>query len=229
VSPHVRQRVLVAVAAILTGISLLPAGHRPFAAPRAPEAREYAPFARSVVASAPGLPAYARDAHARMRQQFDSVNAMWEGAYRATGDEFERPALTPPEQPCGSPGGGWAGLYCGRDARITIDLAGHLARHSRVGQAISDVILGYVVAHEVGHHVQALRHAPEDVLRRELHAQCLAGVWGRAANMPLPPTWVYGEDSEHGSRVQQIQWLNVGYRSGRPSDCDTIWSTSTSP
>ena len=68
-----------------------------------------------------------------------------------------------------------------------------------------------------------------DALRHELHADCLAGVWGKAAGLPLPPTWIYGEDAEHGTATQRIQWLNAGYRGGRAADCDAIWSGSTSP
>src|SRR3712207_7631269 len=42
------------------------------------------------------------------------------------------------------------------------------------------ILLGYVLAHELGHHVQALRgrvpsRAQEETLRGELHAECLAG------------------------------------------------------
>ena len=112
---------------------------------------------------------------------------------------------------------------------IIIDVDAHVKRHAVVGGGLADVVLGYVVAHEVGHHVQTLRHAGADILRRELHADCLAGVWGKAAGIPLPPMWAYGEDAEHGTAAQRVHWLNVGYRAARPSDCDAIWSTSTTP
>ena len=228
-SPRTRQSLLFALSAVLLALTLLPEARPVVLGGGGPESVEFKRFPRGIVAAAPALPGYARDGHHRSRQLLDSVNAMWEGAFRAAGGRYERPALTPPDAPCGAPWGGWAGLYCPGERAITIDTAGHGQRHNAVGQATADLILGYVVAHEVGHHVQQLRGAPADRLRKELHAQCLAGVWGRAAGQQLPPTWAYGEDSDHGTSVQQVYWLNEGYRSARPSDCETIWSTSTSP
>lgn len=194
--------------------------------PEAPEPRSFEPFPSSVTGLAPALPEYAAGADARIDQQLASANAMWKAAFAAAGTTYEVPALVE-DTGCGGPRGAWAGVYC--DGRIAIDVQGHVQRHVAAGQAMEDVVLGYVVAHEVGHHVQALRGAPEEILRRELHADCLAGVWGKASGAPLPPTWAYGEDAEHGTAAQRIHWLNEGYRSARPSDCDAIWSTSTSP
>jgi predicted metalloprotease len=81
----------------------------------------------------------------------------------------------------------------------------------------------------VGHHVQTLRGAPlgsspDVTLRRELQAECFAGVWAAASGVPLPPVWAYGEDAAHGTREQQIRWLNRGYSHARPADCDGIWA-----
>ena len=152
---------------------------------------------------------------------------MWAAAFERVGASYEQPILTD-DTGCGGPTAGWAGLYC--DGKIVIDVSGHTQRHAAVGAGVEDLVLGYVVAHEVGHHVQSLRGAPPtEILTRELHADCLAGVWGKASGAPLPPTWLYGEDAEHGTAAQRIHWLNEGYRSARPSDCDKIWSTSTSP
>ncbi|HEV2061461.1 MAG TPA: neutral zinc metallopeptidase [Solirubrobacteraceae bacterium] len=193
----------------------------------AEEPKPFVPFGERVSARAPVLPQYAADANARIRQQIASVNAMWERAFAAAGETYERPVLAAAKEGCGAQPG-WAGIYCG-EGTIVIDVQGHVTRHANAGQALADVVLGYIVAHEVGHHVQALRAAPDGVLRRELHADCLAGVWGKAAGLPLPPMWAYGEDADHGTAAQRARWLNAGYRSARPSDCDTIWSTSASP
>lgn len=196
-------------------------------APEAEPPRAFVAFAPSITATAPRLPQYAAGAEARIVQQLASVDAMWAAAFAAAGDEYERPVLAAAKDGCGAEPG-WAGIYCG-EGTIIIDVAAHVNRHAGAGQALADTVLGYVVAHEVGHHVQMLRGAPDITLRRELHADCLAGVWGKAAGLPLPPMWTYGEDADHGTAAQRVRWLNEGYRSARPADCDTIWSMSTTP
>ncbi|HEX8084662.1 MAG TPA: neutral zinc metallopeptidase [Solirubrobacteraceae bacterium] len=153
------------------------------------------------------------------------------------GDDYSAPRVVQravEEEACGAPSEGWAGLYCPAGRTLVIDLDAHARRHGVIGQGFSELLLGYIVAHEMGHHVQTLRGAPdtgtlENARQHELHAECLAGVWGRAAGVPLPPPWAYAEDAVHGTVQEQIQWLNAGYRAGRPADCDAIWSGSTSP
>ena len=199
--------------------------------PQAAEATQPEPFPERVVAKAAALPQFADGPFTRVRQRVDSLDAMWAGVFTAAGDRYQRPRLVvgAGEDGCGAaPSGGWAGLYCPRTRTLVIDLDGHSRRHHALGQGLSDLVLGYIVAHELGHHVQTLRGAPENrtlggARRRELHAECLAGVWGRAAGIPLPPTWAYGESPIHGSVEEQIHWLNEGYRHGRPADCDAVW------
>lgn len=199
------------------------------AASTEPAGRAPKPFPAHVVPAAPGLPQYADGPRTRIRQQVASANAMWTTTFAAGGETYERPDVADGVPSTCRPTGGWAGVYCGEDSTIVIDVDAHLARHSAVGGGLSDLALGYIVAHEVGHHVQRLRGAtaPADIAgaqRIELHADCLAGVWGKAAGLPLPPTWIYGSDAQHGSAQKRVEALNVGYRSGRPADCDVIWS-----
>jgi predicted metalloprotease len=112
---------------------------------------------------------------------------------------------------------------------MAIDHQSHLNRYNAVGSGAADLVLGYIVAHEVGHHVQTVRGAPRGglavTIQRELHAECLAGVWGKAAGLPVPPAWFYQQDPTHGTALQQSQWLNEGYRNGRPADCNAVWET----
>jgi len=160
------------------------------------------------------------------------MNAMWERAFADAGDEYEAPTVdtssgAPPEG-CGSRETGWAGIYCRDGASIVVDTGSQEVRRVSMGEAGADAMLGYVLAHEIGHHVQALRgelHATsqEQVVRAELHAQCLAGLWGRAAGHPPPPDWSYGADADHGTVAEQRHWLLVGHRSGRPADCDRVF------
>jgi predicted metalloprotease len=186
-------------------------------------------FPASVVARAPALPDFADGAWTRVQQRVDSLNAMWEQAFADAGAEYVAPRLVQSagQEGCGATQSGWAGLYCPHTKTLVVDLSSHVQRHQAAGQGFSELLLGYIVAHELGHHVQTLRGAPdrasfEDARRRELHAECLAGVWGRAAGQPLPPTWAYAADPVHGTVQEQIRWLNVGYRAARPADCDVI-------
>jgi len=87
-------------------------------------------------------------------------------------------------------------FYCPQDERVYIDLGFYEELRSRFG-APGDFAQAYVVAHEIGHHVQKLlgietkvRQSMEsDPPRRneysvklELQADCFAGVWGHSTN-----------------------------------------------
>jgi predicted metalloprotease len=219
----VTVRVLVGILAslaLLAGSGVL----RPAAGGSAAQRpRPYAPFPASVTVRSAPLPEFANSSWTRVQQMVSVNDAMWREAFAEAGARYRPPKLVPgPDGAC-SPGGAWAGVYCGRSEQIVIDLNAHLRRFATVGGGYADLILGYIVAHEVGHHVQTLRGAPRVLPARELHADCLAGAWGKAAGFPLPPTWAYGEDAAHGTVVQRIEALNVGYRSGRPAACDELW------
>ena len=189
------------------------------------------PFPERVVARAAPLPQFADGGWTRVQQRVASLDGMWEQVFADSGGRDERPRLVERggEEGCGAPTSGWAGLYCPATRTLVVDLDSHAQRHQAAGQGVSDLVLGYIVAHEVGHHVQTLRGAPDrsssgDARKRELHAECLAGVWGRAAGLALPPTWVYTPDAVHGTVEEQIRWLNEGHRHGRPADCDAVWA-----
>jgi len=199
-----------------------------FALDGAPE-----PFPAGVVVAAPAaVNIYGDRPDLRVLQLMDGMNAMWTRAFAAAGDTYEPPLASasagPPPAGCGSGEHGWAGIYCRDDARIVVDTGDQQVRRAVLGEEGADAMLGYVLAHEIGHHVQAQRgevHAgsQDAVVRSELHAECLAGLWGRAAGHPPPPDWTYRADADHGSVAQQRHWLLVGHRSGRPADCDAVF------
>ena len=168
----------------------------------------------------------------RVLQLLDSMNAMWAQAFQAAGDTYKLPLITAvrtrPTEGCGSGDGQWVGLYCSREKSIVIDLTAPITVRQRFGDQYADDVLAYVLAHEVGHHVQALRGQlgvgrKDGVLKAELQAQCMAGLYGRATGRPVPPVWSYAPDKDHGTVAQQQHWLELGHRSGRPADCEKIW------
>ncbi|MGA7616515.1 MAG: neutral zinc metallopeptidase [Thermoanaerobaculia bacterium] len=88
-------------------------------------------------------------------------------------------------------------FYCPSDQAVYIDLEFYRELKDRFG-APGDFAQAYVIAHEVGHHVQSLLGRAQDVhqaearsnqreanalsVRLELQADCYAGVWGHSAS-----------------------------------------------
>jgi len=96
---------------------------------------------------------------------------------------------------CGFAGAQMGPFYCPVDEKVYVDLSFYEDLHRRFG-APGDFAQAYVLAHEIGHHIQnvsgieaevrrAQRSSPDQAnalsVRMELQADCLAGVWGHAA------------------------------------------------
>ena len=96
---------------------------------------------------------------------------------------------------CGAAGAEVGPFYCPADTRVFIDLAFYRELAKRF-KAPGDFAQAYVIAHEIGHHVQNLigverkvragqrrdpRAANALSVRMELQADCLAGVWAHGA------------------------------------------------
>jgi predicted metalloprotease len=113
---------------------------------------------------------------------------------------------------CGTSSSAVGPFYCPGDEQVYLDLSFFRELDQRFG-APGDFAQAYVIAHEVGHHVQHLlgidRRAAAMVrgageaeanavsVRQELQADCFAGVWGHyAANRLLEPG-----DAEEGLRA----------------------------
>ena len=86
---------------------------------------------------------------------------------------------------CGSASAAVGPFYCPIDHKVYIDLAFYNELHRRFG-APGDFAQAYVIAHEVGHHIQNLRgklgRGEVHQIEIELQADCLAGAWGRSAD-----------------------------------------------
>lgn len=99
---------------------------------------------------------------------------------------------------CGTASSAVGPFYCPADAQVYVDLGFFRELSQRFG-APGDFARAYVIAHEVGHHVQNLSGIAEQVararsraseaegnllsVRQELQADCLAGVWGHHAGV----------------------------------------------
>jgi predicted metalloprotease len=94
---------------------------------------------------------------------------------------------------CGLAGSATGPFYCPGDRKVHLDLGFFDELHQRF-QAPGDFAQAYVLAHEVGHHVQNLTgvleretftgNANARSVRVELQADCYAGVWGHQAAKP---------------------------------------------
>ena len=94
---------------------------------------------------------------------------------------------------CGLSSSATGPFYCPGDRKVYLDLSFFNDLHQKLG-APGDFAQAYVLAHEVGHHVQNLTgtlesqpfrgNANERSVRVELQADCYAGVWGHDAAKP---------------------------------------------
>jgi hypothetical protein len=83
---------------------------------------------------------------------------------------------------CGTASTALGPFYCPLDQRVYLDLSFFDELSNKLG-ASGDFAAAYVIAHEVGHHVQHLlglmseRQTNQASVKVELQADCLAGVW----------------------------------------------------
>jgi predicted metalloprotease len=125
----------------------------------------------------------------------------WGGIFAASGRSYEEPRLVlfngAVESACGFAQAAVGPFYCPGDHKVYIDLSFFDDLHDRFG-APGDFAQAYVIAHEVGHHVQTLlgisernmaarRRASEAQanalsVRQELQADCFAGIWAYNAD-----------------------------------------------
>ncbi|MEX2179242.1 MAG: neutral zinc metallopeptidase [Gemmatimonadaceae bacterium] len=129
----------------------------------------------------------------------DDIQLTWEGAFRRAGGSY-RPATLVlfrdgTRSACGVGQSAMGPFYCPLDEKVYLDLGFFDELDRRFG-APGDFAQAYVVAHELGHHVQHLLGLTARVreyqrgdpaianqlsVRMELQADCYAGVWAHAA------------------------------------------------
>jgi predicted metalloprotease len=163
------------------------------------------------------------------------TQAMWR---RILGDRYQptrarlfRDALD--SQGCGFAQAASGPFYCPGDHHVYLDLGFFRELQERFGAA-GDFAQAYVLAHEVGHHVQSLTgldtrmrqmqarnpsQANELSVKFELQADCFAGVWGHATNQP-------GRASQGGMELESGD-IDEGLRAAAAIGDDRIQRMST--
>lgn len=155
---------------------------------------------------APGTPAELT-AQERAAGEFVSVTLadteeVWTSVFREQLDATYTPTVLvlfkgATQSPCGGASGATGPFYCPLDRKVYLDTEFFATMERQLG-AKGDFAAAYVVAHEVGHHVQdelGILGKTTDVRRRvsdaqgneisvrvELQADCLAGIWARQAS-----------------------------------------------
>jgi predicted metalloprotease len=187
----------------------------------------------------------------------------WREIFKDLGKQYGEPKLVlfsgSVQSACGSASTAVGPFYCPSDQKLYLDLTFFRALREKLG-APGDFAQAYVIAHEVGHHVQnllglgQLRQGRQGTggnsvsVRRELQADCLAGVWAHHAEQArkiLEPgdleeavraAAAVGDDRlqrqsqgtvvpdsfTHGSSAQRVGWLKRGLEGGDVAGCDTF-------
>ncbi|WP_312200565.1 KPN_02809 family neutral zinc metallopeptidase [Stutzerimonas balearica] len=192
----------------------------------------------------------------------------WQALFRQSGAQYRDPTLVlfrgGVNSACGFASSAVGPFYCPGDQQVYLDLQ-FFDEMARRFSAAGDFAQAYVIAHEVGHHVQTLLGVSQQVqqarargarlegdngllVRQELQADCLAGVWAHHAQQrhdwleqgdleeALNAASAIGDDRlqqqsqgrvvpdafTHGTSAQRVRWFRTGFDSGEPGRCDTF-------
>ena len=192
----------------------------------------------------------------------------WQALFRQSGEQYRDPTLVlfrgGVNSACGFASAAVGPFYCPGDQQVYLDLQ-FFDEMARRFSAAGDFAQAYVIAHEVGHHVQTLLGVSQQVqqarargarlegdngllVRQELQADCLAGVWAHHAQQrhdwleqgdleeALNAASAIGDDRlqqqsqgrvvpdafTHGTSAQRVRWFRTGFDNGEPGRCDTF-------
>lgn len=220
-----------------------------------------------------------RQAPAANDPQTDFVRAIlgdtedtWRAIFAQSGRQYKDPTLVlfrgRVQSACGLASSASGPFYCPADQQVYLDLD-FFREMSQRFKAAGDFAQAYVIAHEVGHHVQTLLGISAKIqtarqqgqrmegsngllVRQELQADCLAGVWAWHAQKRL--NWLEPGDIEealtaanaigddrlhqqsqgrvvpdsftHGTSAQRVRWFKTGFAQGQINQCDTFAAKS---
>jgi predicted metalloprotease len=170
----------------------------------------------------------------------DDIQAFWDDTFTQAGKEYPRSELVlftgSTSSACGGATSAIGPHYCPPDQKMYIDLDFFRDLKNRFG-APGDFAQAYVLAHEIGHHVQNVLGINRDISRQqqsdpdqanelsvrlELQADCLAGVWAFTTyqrdllesgdlNEGLEAAAAVGDDriqEQSGGRVNPESWTH---------------------
>jgi hypothetical protein len=196
--------ILVVVVSLLFGVNPLTliggleSGNPPSQAPGQPEPgygpQRSAPAPGGSAAPQPAPKDPAKEFSARILGDTEDV---WGAIFQASGQRYSPPKLVlfrgAVQSACGRASAAVGPFYCSQDRAVYLDTA-FFDELSRRFKAPGDFAHAYVIAHEIGHHVQNLTGTMQQVdaqmqrqgergrnelsVRLELQADCYAGVWG---------------------------------------------------
>jgi predicted metalloprotease len=147
-------------------------------------------------AAAPGQQGQADTGRQFVSVVLASTEDVWSQLFRQSGSQYPAPTLVlysgMTQTACGHGSAAAGPFYCPADRKLYIDLSFYRTLRDRLG-APGDTAQAYVIAHEVGHHVQNLtgtmgkmdaarqqmgeRQYNELSVKLELQADCYAGIW----------------------------------------------------
>jgi uncharacterized protein len=181
-----------------------------------------------------------------------STEQVWGQIFKQAGAEYTPTRMVAytagTQSGCGAAQAAMGPFYCPTDKQVYIDPAFFDELTRRFG-APGDFAQAYVVAHEVGHHVQDLEgrlssgsNSNQQQVGIELQADCYAGVWAKRSGLleagdaeeGMKAAEAIGDDTlqrqsqgvvvpesfTHGSSAQRMEALRRGLTGGDPSQCN---------
>lgn len=138
---------------------------------------------------------------------FDINNETWEEIFAQNGMKYQEPGMVLFDDgvntACGNASSAVGPFYCPADQKVYMDLRFFDELHTRFGAKEGEFAIAYVIAHEIGHHVQNLLGTNEQVRKaqqqtsqvnankllvaQELQADFYAGVWASYNEKWLEP------------------------------------------
>ena len=149
-----------------------------------------------------------------VRAVLGSTEDTWNEIFQASGQQYPAPKLVlfngGVQSACGAASSAMGPFYCPGDRQVYLDLDFFREMETKF-HAAGDFARAYVIAHEVGHHIQNITGVMQQVrqlaergqpmegatglsVRQELQADCYAGIWANHAQQRL--NWLDGGDIE---------------------------------
>ena len=170
---------------------------------------------------------------------FNDVQQTWASILDEEGDKYERAQLVlysgaVSTGGCGGATAAAGPFYCPADSRVYLDLSFYEEMQRQLG-APGDLAWAYVIAHEVGHHIQSLLGTNDEVdgltrddpdranelsVRTELQADCYAGVW--AATVFAEGDLEAGDIDEAFTATEAVGDDRLARDAGRRINPDTL-------